>query len=81
MKRIAAPNALGLLLIKPQFEVGRNDTVDGLVKDPTIRQEAIDRVTTEFEGAGCKIVGHVRSSLAGAKKGNVEELVCLHFPG
>ena len=81
MKRIAAPNALGLLLIKPQFEVGRNDTVDGLVEDPVIRQAAIDRVTTEFEASGCKIVGHVRSSIAGAKKGNVEELVCLHFPG
>ena len=81
MKRIAAPNALGVLLIKPQFEVGRDGTVEGLVKDPKIRQEAIDRVTAEFESAGCRIVGHVRSSIAGAKKGNVEELVCLHFPG
>lgn len=80
MKRIAVPNALGVLLIKPQFEVGRTGTVEGLVKDPKIRQAAIDRVTAEFEVAGCKIVGHVRSSIAGAKKGNVEELVCLHFP-
>lgn len=81
MKRIAAPRALGVLLIKPQFEVGRTGTVDGLVKDPKVRQEAIDRVTGDFEAAGCQIIGHVRSSIAGAKKGNVEELVCLHFPG
>ena len=81
MKRIAAPRALGVLLIKPQFEVGRTGTVDGLVKDPKVRQEAIDRVTADFEAAGCQIIGHVRSSIAGAKKGNVEELVCLHFPG
>lgn len=80
MKRIAAPNAMGVLLIKPQFEVGRTGTVDGLVKDPKIRQEAIDRVTAEFEAEGCRIIGHVQSSIAGAKKGNVEELVCLHFP-
>ena len=80
MKRIAAPNALGVLLIKPQFEVGKTGTVGGLVKDPKIRQAAIDRVTAEFEAAGCTIVGHVQSSIAGAKKGNIEELVCLHFP-
>ena len=77
MKRIAAPNALGVLLIKPQFEVGRTGTVDGLVKDPKVRQEAIDRVTAEFVAGGCKIVGHVHSSIAGAKKGNVEELSVL----
>ena len=79
MKRIAAPNALGVLLIKPQFEVGRTDTVGGLVKDPKIRQEAIDRVSAEFQSAGCQIIGHVASSIAGAKKGNIEELVYLHF--
>ena len=50
------------------------------MKDLKIRQEAIDRVTAEFAAGGCQIVGHVRSSIAGAKKGNVEELVCLHFP-
>ena len=80
MLRIAAPDALGVLLIKPQFEVDRTGTVGGLVKDPRIRQAAIDRVTAEFESAGCKIIGHVASSIAGAKKGNIEELVCLHFP-
>ena len=80
MIRIAAPDALGVLLIKPQFEVDRTGTVGGLVKDPKIRQAAIDRVTAEFESAGCKIIGHVASSIAGAKKGNIEELVCLHFP-
>ena len=80
MLRIAAPDALGYLLIKPQFEVDRTGTVGGLVKDPRIRQAAIDRVTAEFESAGCKIIGHVASSIAGAKKGNIEELVCLHFP-
>ena len=80
MLRIAAPDALGVLLIKPQFEVDRTGTVGGLVKDPRIRQAAIDRVTAEFESAGCQIIGHVASSIAGAKKGNIEELVCLHFP-
>ena len=70
----------GVLLIKPQFEVDRTGTVGGLVKDPKIRQAAIDRVTAEFESAGCRIIGHVASSIAGAKKGNVEELICLHFP-
>ena len=55
MKRIAAPNALGVLLIKPQFEVGRTRTVEGLVKDPKIRQEAIDRVTQSLSLVGVKL--------------------------
>mgnify|MGYP003706094057 FL=1 len=64
MIRIAAPDALGVLLIKPQFEVDRTGTVGGLVKDPRIRQAAIDRVTAEFESAGCRIIGHVASSIS-----------------
>ena len=71
---------MGVLLIKPQFEVGREGTVGGLVMDPQIRQNAINRVIAEFTNAGCRIVGHIPSPIAGAKKKNVEELVCLFFP-
>lgn len=80
MLKIARPSGLGVLLIKPQFEVGRSGTVEGLVKDPLIRQAAIDQVTQDFIDAGCEIIGHVASTVPGAKKGNVEELVCVRFP-
>lgn len=80
MLKIARPSGLGVLLIKPQFEVGRSGTVEGLVKDPLIRQAAIDRVIQDFVDAGCEIIGHVESTVPGAKKGNVEELVCVRFP-
>ena len=80
MIKISKPEAMGVLLIKPQFEVGRTGTVGGLVKDPQVRQQAINRVIANFISAGCRIVGHIPSPIAGAKKGNVEELVCLYFP-
>ena len=37
MKRIAAPQAQGLLLIKPQFEVGREGIRDGRVRSEELR--------------------------------------------
>ncbi len=80
MLRIVHSNALGVLLIKPQFEVDRTGTVGGLVKDPKIRKEAIDKVISVFVSEGCTIIGHIPSPIAGAKKGNIEELVCFSFP-
>ena len=80
MLRLAKPKAKGVLLIKPQFEVGPEGIKDGLVKDQKLREQAIQAVLEDFRQSGCTILGHIPSPIAGAKKGNVEELVYVEFP-
>ena len=80
MLRLAKPKAKGVLLIKPQFEVGPEGIKDGLVKDQKLREQAIQTVLEDFRQSGCTILGHIPSPIAGAKKGNVEELVYVKFP-
>lgn len=80
MLRLAKSKARGVLLIKPQFEVGPEGIRDGLVKNDVLREQAIQTVLKDFEQAGCIILGHIPSPIAGAKKGNVEELVYVEFP-
>jgi len=77
--RIAADSAQAILLIKPQFEVGPGHAKGGVVKDPKRRQEAIDQVCLAAKESGAIVLGTVASSLPGAKKGNVEELVHLQL--
>ncbi|MEL6343159.1 MAG: TlyA family RNA methyltransferase [Myxococcota bacterium] len=78
--QLAAPGAEAVLLIKPQFEAGPNATKGGKVRSKAIRQKAIDDVVECATVAGAEVVGTVPSSLAGAKKGNVEELIYLRLP-
>ena len=77
---IAKPKARGVLLIKPQFEVGKKGLRAGVVRDNNLRTQAIETVISDFKQAGCIVFGHVPSSIAGAKKGNIEEFVYVEFP-
>lgn len=78
--RIAAPGAEAVLLIKPQFEAGREGVAKGgVVKDPAVRAAAIAQVRVAAEAEGAAWLGTVTSPIAGAKKGNVEELVHLRL--
>jgi 23S rRNA (cytidine1920-2'-O)/16S rRNA (cytidine1409-2'-O)-methyltransferase len=65
-----------VVLIKPQFEVGKAiaQRFKGVIRDPAIRQEAIDAATRSIEAAGFEIVGARDSALRGPK-GNLEHLV------
>ncbi len=69
---LGSMDAIWILLIKPQFEAGR-DRVErgGLVTDTTVRRDVLSRVLTDFAsaGLGCQRLGV--SSITGAK-GNVE---------
>lgn len=80
MLRLVKSKAKGVLLIKPQFEVGPEGIKDGLVKSEQLREQAIQTVLQDFKQAGCIILGHIPSPIAGAKKGNIEELVYVEFP-
>lgn len=79
--RLAAPGADCVLLIKPQFEAGRAGVgKGGVVRDPAVRAAAIARVLEAARSAGFATLGAVPSPVAGAKKGNIEELVHLRTP-
>lgn len=79
--RIGAADAEAVLLIKPQFEAGPGGVGrGGRVKSDEIRDEAVSEVVAACGNAGFRILGTCRSPIAGAKAGNVEELVHLAFP-
>jgi 23S rRNA (cytidine1920-2'-O)/16S rRNA (cytidine1409-2'-O)-methyltransferase len=65
-----------LALVKPQFEVGREEAskTKGVVKDPAVRARAIERVAAEVLDAGFRVLGERDSTLAGPS-GNVEAFI------
>ncbi len=65
------PQGMALTLIKPQFEVGPHQTVKGIVKEESARQEAIAKVTLGLEEQGLALQGIVPSAIKGPK-GNQE---------
>jgi 23S rRNA (cytidine1920-2'-O)/16S rRNA (cytidine1409-2'-O)-methyltransferase len=65
-----------LALVKPQFEVGREEAsrAKGVIKDADVRARAIERVAGEVRDAGFRVLGERDSTLAGPS-GNVEAFV------
>lgn len=73
-----APNADFVLLIKPQFEVGKKSLdASGIVNDHRLRASAIRQVLDEAKAQGLNIHGLIKSPLPGTH-GNVEFLVWLN---
>jgi len=71
---LAQENAWAVLLIKPQFEVGRAAIgKGGIVKDEAAKQEAIDSVLSCIEAEGWTVCGTIRSPILG-QDGNEETL-------
>ena len=69
---LALPVADFLILIKPQFELQREDVgPGGIVSDPQLHQRAIDSVRAAAESLGLQCIGIKPSKLAGAE-GNQE---------
>jgi len=72
-----APRANFVLLIKPQFEVGKKSLdASGIVNDHRLRAGAIRQVLDEAKAQGLNIHGLIKSPLPGTH-GNVEFLVWL----
>jgi len=71
-----------LALIKPQFEVGRDEASKhaGVIRDQKVRRQAIDKVLSEVRDAGFTIVKDCECKLAGPK-GNVEHFVYARRDG
>ena len=61
----AAPGADVVLLIKPQFEVGRTAVKGGLVTDPALRSDAVHGVLWAAWDAGLRTAGLIASPIVG----------------
>jgi len=62
-------------LIKPQFEVGREEVgKGGVVRDPALHARVCEEVRWWLEGAGWTVEGTVESPITGPE-GNTEFLV------
>jgi 23S rRNA (cytidine1920-2'-O)/16S rRNA (cytidine1409-2'-O)-methyltransferase len=69
------PGAEIIALIKPQFEVGREQVgKGGIVRDETARTAAVDRITAFVLGQGCEVKGVIPTPITG-QDGNVEFLI------
>jgi len=69
---LVGPGGDLLLLVKPQFEIGRERLGrDGVVKSPQQQQEAVDAVRAAAERAGLTVRAVVPSQLTGGS-GNLE---------
>ncbi len=67
-----------ILLVKPQFEVGRDRVgKKGLVKDPVAQAEAIWQVILTAQDLGWSYAGLHVSPIRGEKSGNIEYLLWL----
>jgi 23S rRNA (cytidine1920-2'-O)/16S rRNA (cytidine1409-2'-O)-methyltransferase len=77
LKAVAAPGAEYVLMVKPQFEVGKKDLPSGgVVRDPVLRRGAVDGVVKAAQDLGLALKGEAESVLPGPK-GNVEHFVYL----
>jgi 23S rRNA (cytidine1920-2'-O)/16S rRNA (cytidine1409-2'-O)-methyltransferase len=75
--RCVTPGAPIVALVKPQFEVGRDGVEKGgVVRDPQLRQGAVDKCRTAALSLGCALIGLCESPITGPA-GNVEFLLAL----
>ena len=72
---LVAPAAEFLILVKPQFELGRGQVCrGGIVRDPVLHQRAIETVCEAAARAGLQVLGARPSHVTGAE-GNQEFFV------
>ena len=68
---LAAPGWQALVLVKPQFEAGREEVPRGVVRDPDVHRKVLRSVSEAAHGWDAAVVGVVDSGLPGPK-GNRE---------
>jgi 23S rRNA (cytidine1920-2'-O)/16S rRNA (cytidine1409-2'-O)-methyltransferase len=73
---LGVPGADVVLLVKPQFEAGREEAArgKGVITDPVVWRRVLEEVADALEGLGAAIMGAMASPLTGAD-GNVEFLL------
>lgn len=79
--RCLSPAYRALVMVKPQFEVGRENVGSGgVVRDPARRRDAVMGVARAVEATGGRIAGAVDSGTPGPR-GNREVFLLVHGPG
>lgn len=73
---VVAPDGDVVLLVKPQFEVGRTAVRGGLVTNPALRVDAVERTLWTAHDSGLGVLGLLASPILGTH-GNAEYLVHL----
>ena len=80
--RLLRPGGEAVILVKPQFEAGRDAVAPGgVVRDPEARAAAIASVRASASEAGFEVRAGEDCVLPGAKAGNVEHFLHLRWPG
>ncbi len=75
---LIADNGMMVVLIKPQFELSRDQVGrGGIVTDPTVRQTAVDKIERFVTGTMGRTWGGVIESPITGMNGNVEFLACI----
>lgn len=75
---LRSPSSQAVLLIKPQFEVGKKEASRGrgIIRDPKLREETVERISNFAVSCGFEVRGLTTSPITGAK-GNIEYLLWL----
>ena len=64
---VAEPDCDFLLMVKPQFEVGREAVGDGVVREPALRVAAVRGVAEAAVAQGLSVLGVAASPLPGPR--------------
>ncbi len=79
IQSMVKPGGKIIALIKPQFEVGSDRTVKGVVKSEALRREAVEGVSAFAASLRLELLGVVPAAIKGPK-GNQEYLACWELP-
>jgi len=79
VREILAEGGQAILLVKPQFEVGKGEVgKGGVVRDDAKRREALEAVAAAARALGFEVLGHAESPIEGPA-GNREWLLGLRL--
>ncbi|OFW14570.1 MAG: hypothetical protein A3F70_06475 [Acidobacteria bacterium RIFCSPLOWO2_12_FULL_67_14] len=70
------PGADVIVLVKPQFEAGRAEVRNGVIRDEAVRARVVDEIQAAAAGVGLTPAAVIPSPITG-QKGNVEFLLHL----
>lgn len=78
LKPLLSEKAQGVILIKPQFEAGKERVKTGVITDPLIHLEVLEEMMDYFKSNGIHVLGLSVSPIKGPK-GNIEFLAWVSF--
>jgi 23S rRNA (cytidine1920-2'-O)/16S rRNA (cytidine1409-2'-O)-methyltransferase len=79
LRDLLEPDGRMVVLIKPQFEVGKGEVgKGGIVREPEKHTAVVEKVNEYAESVGLDLVGVIDSPILGAE-GNKEFLACYRL--